>query len=258
MLLSAIATFLLVPPVNLLLLAILGVAMAGKWPRLGRRLSGAALGVLLLFGLPVFANGLMAALETPFAAPPPGAPPPAAIVILGGDISQVVQGDELFTTIGPLSLERVQTGAALWRRTALPVLVSGGIVGHEARPVAATMADSLRDDFNVPTEWVEGGSRDTWENAAFTARMLKARGIGSVYVVTHAWHMRRALIAFRHFGLAATAAPTPPDGPPRFFASEFLPRPSAWMRSYYALHEWVGCAWYSVRGYVLRDPAGHD
>ena len=62
------------------------------------------------------------------------------------------------------------------------------------------MADSLRDDFQVPVSWVEDASDDTWENAAFSAEILKKRGIHSVYVVTQGWHMRRAMLAFRHAG----------------------------------------------------------
>jgi len=77
--------------------------------------------------------------------------------------------------------------------------------------------------------------------------LLAADGIGAVYVVTHAWHMRRALIAFRHFGLAATPAPTELDAPPRFTLAAFIPSLAGWRMSYYGLHEWIGCAYYAWR-----------
>jgi hypothetical protein len=33
---------------------------------------------------------------------------------------------------------------------------------------------------------------------------------------------------------------------------EFLPNASAWLIGYYALHEWIGCAWYSLRASLSR------
>jgi uncharacterized SAM-binding protein YcdF (DUF218 family) len=95
--------------------------------------------------------------------------------------------------------------------------------------------------------WVEDTSIDTWENALFTAEILKTRDIRSVFVVTHAWHMRRAVMAFRHAGLTVTAAPTALDPPFDPISLDFLPQASAWERSFWALHEWIGCAWYAIR-----------
>ena len=96
--------------------------------------------------------------------------------------------------------------------------------------------------------WQEQHSIDTWENAADSARILRQAGIGTVYVVTHAWHMRRALMAFRAAGLHAVAAPVSPAAWPRLRWASLVPRVSAWEESYFAVHEWVGCAWYWLRG----------
>jgi uncharacterized SAM-binding protein YcdF (DUF218 family) len=95
--------------------------------------------------------------------------------------------------------------------------------------------------------WKEERSKDTWENAAFSAAMLRNAGIHSVYLVTHAWHMRRAIIAFRAAGLTVTAAPVAMDEPPHFGFHSLVPLVSSWQTSFYALHEWVGTAWYALR-----------
>jgi uncharacterized SAM-binding protein YcdF (DUF218 family) len=94
---------------------------------------------------------------------------------------------------------------------------------------------------------VETGANTTWQNAEFSAKILKREGIGTVLLVTHAWHMRRALIAFRAAGIDALPAPLPLDPPPHLTPAGLVPRMSAWQRSYFALHEWIGCAWYAVR-----------
>jgi uncharacterized SAM-binding protein YcdF (DUF218 family) len=121
------------------------------------------------------------------------------------------------------------------------------VVAEGGLPIAVLMARSLAWDFAVPARWVEQDAGTTWENAAFSAPMLRRDGIGTVYVVTHAWHMRRALIAFRAAGLAAVPAPILLEHAWDPLPGSFVPRISAWARSYYALHEWIGCAWYAWR-----------
>jgi uncharacterized SAM-binding protein YcdF (DUF218 family) len=121
------------------------------------------------------------------------------------------------------------------------------VVSEAGPPVAILMARSLSDDFGVATRWVEPASATTWENAAFSAAILRPAGIGSVIVVTHAWHMRRALIAFRAAGLVAVPAPLLAEHALHVGIGSFVPRIGAWQRSYYALHEWIGGAWYAFR-----------
>jgi uncharacterized SAM-binding protein YcdF (DUF218 family) len=188
---------------------------------------------------------MIIALETNLPVAPAPDAMPQAIVILGGDLARVA--GEPFALPGLLTLDRLRAGAALQRRTGLPILVTGGVIQDDRPPIAAIMASSLRDDFHVPVTWVEDGSADTWENATFSAEILKKQGIRSVYVVTQGWHMRRALLAFRHTGLTVTAAPTSLDAPLDFIFWDFVPRASSWGLSYYALHEWIGCAWYELR-----------
>ena len=170
---------------------------------------------------------------------------PEAIVILGGDVARISEAP--FARSGFMTLDRLRAGAALHRRTGLPILVTGGTVQRDRPPVATFMAASLREDFQVPVEWVEDASADTWQNATLSADILKKQGIRSVYVVTQGWHMRRAILAFRHAGLIVTGAPTSIEPPIDPNVSDFLPHVSAWQWSYFALHEWIGCAWYAFR-----------
>ena len=64
---------------------------------------------------------------------------------------------------------------------------------------------------------------------SLSAAILREQGINSVYVVTQAWHMRRALIAFAHTGITVTAAPTRFDRLPTPLAMDFVPESAAGM-----------------------------
>jgi uncharacterized SAM-binding protein YcdF (DUF218 family) len=234
-----------VPPVGFLCLAILGLVIAWRRRRGGRALICIGLVGLMVLALPLTSDLLIVALEQDLPLKPPPDAMPQAIVILGGDLTRTA--DPRYVLPGFLTLDRMRAGVALQRKTGLPILVTGGTVQPHHRPVAAVMADSLRDDFQVPVTWVEDASEDTWQNAAFSADILKKQGIRSVYVVTQGWHMRRAMLAFRHTGLIATAAPSSMEIPIDPIVWDFLPRASSWGWSYYALHEWIGCAWYAIR-----------
>lgn len=240
MLHSGLAAPFIVPPVNLAAVALLAI-LAG-W----RRLAGIALAALLLLAVPAVPDALLAGLERGQAAgqAAEAATQAQAIVVLGAEVVQ--QGDGR-TAPGLLTLERLRAAAALARRTGLPILVTGGVTQHGAAPVAVAMSDSLRDDFGTPARWVEDRSADTFENAIDSAAMLAGTGVTTILLVTDAWHMRRALIAFHAVGLRAIAAPVPLQARGEFRIADLIPRASAWWDSYFALHEWIGIAWYSLR-----------
>jgi uncharacterized SAM-binding protein YcdF (DUF218 family) len=243
-LLKTIAVSLLIPPVSLLIVVLLGLLVQKRNPRSGQAMAWFGGLSLLLLALPAVARLLLVALEQDLPLTPKPDEPPKAIVILGGDV-QRTDGTAMYP--GPLSLVRVRAGAELARKTGLPVLITGGRLRASDTPVGTLMADSLRQDFGVPVQWVERESRDTWENAHLSAPILREQGIHSIYLVTDAWHMRRALLAFAGTGIVVTAAPTHFERWPPGLVQDFVPRVGAWQLSYYAFHEWIGCAWYALR-----------
>ena len=244
--LSAVPTLLAIPPISLLLAACAGAAMQRF--SAGRALLAIGLSGLVLLALPLTAGWLTGLLEAGL--PQAGAdtgPPPQAIVILSADEQRVRVGDAIGWRVGRLTLEREAAGAILARRTHLPILVSGGVIAPGAPALAAQMGVSLEQDFAIGVRWREDGSLDTWQNAVRTASLLRAQGVSRVYLVTHAWHMRRAMIAFRHAGLETIPAPVQIDAMPSFGLSALLPSARAWEQSYYAMHELIGWAWYAIR-----------
>jgi uncharacterized SAM-binding protein YcdF (DUF218 family) len=234
--LSALPVALVVPPINLLGSCLLGCLIIPFRLRVGRGLLVACLLGLLLLSLPIVSTSLLVSLEGHLPEAVPIDAPPGAIVVLSGDVAH----DAEILEVGALTLERERAAAALHRRTGLPILVTGGAIGGGSETLAGLMAASLRDDFQVPVRWRENAARDTTENAALSAAILRGQGIRSIYLVTHAWHMKRALQAFAGTGITVIAAPVRLDRMPRLQFDDFVPRTSAWLDSYYALHEWIG------------------
>jgi uncharacterized SAM-binding protein YcdF (DUF218 family) len=235
---------LVIPPFGFVTIAVLAMLLP-RHNRMRRIVLGIAIVGLAALAMPVVADRMLERLEVHLPTPPSGSPAPKAIIVLGAEIRRTSDAPPFI--VGPLSLERLTAAARLQRKTGLPVLVSGGTMQSNAPPIADVMAESMRDDFRVPVQWRETRSRTTWENAQLSAEILKKEGITSVYVVTNSWHMRRALLAFRGTGLIVTPAPTPPDRRSGLVFDDFLPRTSTWIVSYFALHEWIGYAWYAIR-----------
>jgi uncharacterized SAM-binding protein YcdF (DUF218 family) len=103
----------------------------------------------------------------------------------------------------------------------------------------------------VHVTWREDRSRDTAENAAFSATMLRAAGVRRILLVTDAMHMARASAAFERAGLEVVSAPTMFFSQQPLTLAACLPSAEGLRRSWYAIYELVGLVWYRAR-YSMR------
>jgi uncharacterized SAM-binding protein YcdF (DUF218 family) len=103
----------------------------------------------------------------------------------------------------------------------------------------------VRDDLI----WVEEQSQSTHGNAVHGARILREHSLKRIALVVDALSMPRAAACFRKEGLEV--APAPCDlrmwGP---FREEILPSWKSIRRNEITLHEWLGLAWYRLRGWI--------
>lgn len=254
-LISAIPRSLILPPASLFLVIAAGLLMWRRWPRAGRIVAASGLAALAFLSTTAGAELFIAPLERMTA--PVQAHELArgeAIVVLGA--GRVRQAPEYGGRDIPdyTALARLRYGAHLQRRTGLPVLVSGGIGTRDraARDGTYTLADAmataLREDFGVPVKWVERRSRDTAENAAFSAQLLRKDGVTRIVLVSDAMHMPRAKAVFERAGLEVIAAPTMFFGKQAYSVHAWLPSAEGMRRSWYAVYELLGMAWYRLRG----------
>ena len=230
---------LVLPPAGPLLLAAAGAWLALRRER--RRAGGAllllGLGSLWLLSLPSVADLLWRAASREPRLDEARAPQAQAIVILaGGSARSTAPEYGGAPAAGGGLLERLAYGAYLAHRTALPVLISGTAQETQA------MQASLSRDFGVAPRWVEDHSRDTFENAAFSARLLRADAVQRVLLVTDAVHEHRAAQEFSAAGLAVIAAPTGLWVAPEARPLRYLPQVEALQRSTQSLYELLGDA----------------
>ena len=246
----------LLPPGGPLCLALLGLLLRLRRPRLGSALITTGLLAAWLLSTPQMAATLNRAL-----APPPVLSDEAiresgaeAIVVLAGGLS--VRAPEYGPVdLNAITLARLRYGARLQRLTGLPVLVSGGYRDHGREPSeAARMAAVLSEEYGVREVWTEDRSQNTRENAAYSAPMLAAQGVQRVLLVSHAAHLPRALEAFARAGVDAVPAPTqsflwtpPPGVEATAEAADWLPQAGAAWEAWYASHELLGRLWYRLR-----------
>ncbi|MDR7510954.1 MAG: YdcF family protein [Armatimonadota bacterium] len=230
---------LLLPPIGPMLAALVLLVWRG---RLTRALAGLLLLANLAFATPFAAGTLRLSLERML--PDTVADAAEAIVVLSGDIAHTRDAMDL----GPLTLERMRVGATLHRATGLPILVTGGVVSRRSSvPIAELMRAAYTTDFGLAVRWVEPMARDTRENAERSAILLRAAGIERVFVVSHAWHLPRALAAFERAGLAPMPAPVRLSPAPDGSFADWVPNPRAALDSWYFLREWAGILVYRLR-----------
>ena len=237
--LKKIASALILPPTSLILLAFVGLWLSHRHPRAGKTLIALALTTLLILSLPITGNALIHSLETNPPITEAQLKDIQAIVILGGGKNNNAPEYGGIDTVSKWTLERLRYGARLQQQTGKPILVTSG-APYGGRPEADTMAESLKQDFNAKTIWIEDQSNDTAENAAYSAKILNQHGIRKIALVSQAWHTARAVPLFEQQGLKVYPAPTG-------FAREdtepwvqWLPKASALDKSSMAIREWVG------------------
>jgi uncharacterized SAM-binding protein YcdF (DUF218 family) len=241
-----IATLLL-PPLSLLLLLALGIFLLHRSHKLAKPVIFASLGLLWIASTPFFAEGALHLLEagtTPLDSQHPGA---GAIVILGGGTYFHAPEYAGQDTIIDQTLPRLRYGAKLHRTDGTPILVTGGKPLNNDLSEAQLMRTSLLQDFHVPVRWTEDASDNTLENARNSFLILQKEGINKIYLVTQAWHMPRAAMAFRHVGFEVVEAPVAFTTRYQADLLTFLPRAEAMRDSKFFLHEVIGLVWYGVK-----------
>lgn len=241
----------LAAPANLLLaLLVVGMALLWtRWRRTGRvLLSAAVICAMAVAVLPV-GDLLLHPLEQRFAAPDRLPARIDGIIVLGGSVNPSLsasRGQPILTA----AAERLTAGIELaLRYPSAPFVFTGGsgdLFDQEAKE-----ADAVGPMFvalGLPRERIilEDRSRNTYENAIFSLRLVKPEPTEVWLLVTSALHMPRAIGSFRHAGWDVVPYPvdyrTPATGARWWPASMDLAGSLDQLNL--AVHEWLGLVAY--------------
>jgi len=244
---SKLFTYLVLPPGIFILLLLLASFYAKKFKFIF---------LLGAFGFYALSNSfvadiLLTPLETPYNVTLDKTLKADAVIVLAG-------GSVAGSTNLPLAndaYKRSVWGLMIAKQTNLPLYFSGAGLYKKY-----TEADAFNDSVNeIKTNLqvedislhVENKSLDTYQNAKFSKELFKEQGIENptIFLVTSAYHMKRSIKLYRHFGFNVIPAATDfkiSNIPKNNW--DYFPNIGAFMKSYIALHEYVGLMSLYIRG----------
>jgi uncharacterized SAM-binding protein YcdF (DUF218 family) len=223
-----------------LLVSITSILLAMRRSK-DRRLLGIALAALLMLSAISLPIGALV-LERSLYVDAPGGVPEVIVVPSGGMSGQALSGS---------SGARVVAAVGWWHEHPQARFILSGADVHATGPSTRTvqLMRELAIVKGVPpakTE-LELKSHNTREHAIQVRGMPGMTPETRIGVVTSAWHLRRALQAFRREFSHVSGRGADPIGfgPP--VLNDFLPSSDSLRTSTLMLHEWIGIAWYALR-----------
>ncbi len=243
----------LVLPVNVvfLLLVIGVVCLFLQRRRLALTSMSVAVFIYVVFGMLPIGSYLLQALEDRFPAVVKMQDNIAGIIVLGGALNPVISEQRGQLMING-NAERVLSLIELSKQyNNVPIIYSGGsgLIGRPDLKEAAMMKPLLQFLINNPENLIlENESRNTFENAVLTRKVLGDKSSGKWLLVTSARHMPRAVGVFRRQGFDVLAYPVDYiTGKNAQFGLSI--NPASGLSVFAAsLHEWLG-----LFAYYLTD-----
>ncbi len=251
--LSKTIGFFALPSNSLLVLALAGLALTlTRFARAGRIFSITAMTMLAIAAWSPLGNALILPLEERFPPWDASRGAPDGIVVLGGAINPDISASRHSPALNEFA-ERMTVVADLARRfpNARIVFTGGdGSLLPSGRAEADVVA-ALFESFGIARERIEleGRSRNTAENAAFTRDLVKPKPGERWLLITSASHMPRSIGIFRQAGFPVEAHPVDwrTEGPQSAYET-FFSASGGLARTDNAVREWVGLFVYWLSG----------
>ncbi len=233
-------------PLNITLILMI-VGLLATWKKRPRLVIGSfatAFLLLLLCSMPVVSELLLSPIESAHPTVPINSCPKADVIItLGGSLApsyftKEVPEEQTGSRLLP-TLKLYQSGKAP------KIIVTGGVPYLDSKGVGHTEAGDMKaflTYYGVPSQDIieENRSRTTYENVLFTKEILAQEGYQKILLVTHAFHMKRAVNLFKKQGIEVIPFPV------SFFTQGihskggWLPYPWSLQLSTHAIKEIVG------------------
>lgn len=247
----------LINPLFWILAGLLGALFTRNAKR-RRRLLTVVTFAFWFIGNPWIANEVLLLWEVP---PAPFADIPkgkyeAAVVLMGMTQDSKSPKDRVYFMRGA---DRLLYAIRLYKEGKVKKIIISGAYIDKLTAFHAKGANNITSVCRmagIPDEDIltEESSLNTYENALYTARLLKEQNMpaSDLLIVTSAFHMRRALMCFRKQGLRVEPFAADFYSEDRFFdfSRMLIPSAAAIDRWNILLKEWVGIAAYRLAGYL--------
>lgn len=254
--LSKLFTYLVLPPGIFIVLFLLASFYVKRF-----RLFFVANAVMFyLLSNSYVADWLLLPFEAPYNKTLEKQPVDAVVVLSGGSTKGVANlplGDEAY--------KRASWGLMVAKSNNLPLLFSGAGINQDYSESDAFL-ESIKEiktslSLDIPSAkglqnkefslYLEDKSIDTYENAKLSKQAFEKAGLTNptIYLVTSAYHMRRSIRLYEHFGFKVIPAATGFKISARAKDEwDYLPNSFALHKSYVALHEYAGLLSLKIRG----------
>lgn len=246
--LSKILTFLISPTVIILVLLLAALVVKNSLRR--RRILLASIALLILFTNPYIIDQLHRSWE-PRQSNYTQEKHYEAAIILSGFMSLDVESNRM--TFGE-SVDRLTEGLVLYRKGQIDKIIISGGSGSMVKDIreSAIAKDFLVDYCAVPDSIViiDTISRNTYENAVESKKLMKSHQIQSALLITSAFHMRRAKGCFDQLGINTDIYPTDVISKQEYYPSDlFVPATKNLVEWEKLMHEVIGVIMYKIQGY---------
>lgn len=130
-----------------------------------------------------------------------------AIILLGNGTERAAGVDGGAVEPGPLAYGRIVKALEVYRsckqkNASCFILITGGDPQHHGASEGSTYSAVLQRLGVDPADLVvEGRSLNTWQNAQYSAALLKSHPADQLFLVTSGIHLRRSLLYFNRFGI---------------------------------------------------------
>lgn len=247
------------------ILLCIGLFLIVRNKRFGKSLLGLGIALYLFCGFSPLGDWLLIPLENRArigaSEPVEGA---AGIIVLGGAVQSVQNSGEKQVLLNEAADRMVEALRVAQQNPDMPVIFSGGngeLIQSSRDMTEAEVARRFFEGFNIvpPRLRLEGRSRNTLENASFTAELMHPRSDQRWVLVTSAFHMPRARALFEAQGFRVI--PRPGD------FRVYSPRDRWWIfnkpseglqRVDVATKEWVGLFVSWLRGDIAWPDWQHE
>ncbi|HVX35954.1 MAG TPA: YdcF family protein [Hyphomicrobium sp.] len=244
--------FFLSQPSNLaVFLLAAGLVIYRSRPLAARWLIAGGLGWIVIAGFLPLGNALILPLEERFGTHQPALPAGSVtgIIVLGGFEDGWVTSGRGGLAVNEAAERLTETVRIARLLPNTKIIFAGGVGALFGGPDAGFAVRRYFVDVGISPERIiiENASRDTYENAVFTHRMLNPTPQDHWLLVTSAYHMPRSVGAFQQAGF--NAIPFPVDFRTRD-AGDLLRPPGSvaagLQRADLAVKEWIGLVAYRI------------